>query len=378
MSFDLNYEYSKEINQTLRFNQEQWSRILTTNETKKELNSLIQGYSRIDLLSPYVSSLDNSTSSSFELRGSLLLFGKLEKSQTEQIRVISNGEIKLFYKYYGQSVKVIQNFFSRIFSSVIYKIFKFRPGISNSLIFKKKISLEYEANTPQSSNPDFNRVASSKDFSFDLTHQLETGKTDKWYSSLIKNNTLTFLDQYTYFPKEIELLIRKNQIKGPLIMESILRIDSFGFEYFIQQSRNDVWRNIAKICDSKKISKWSKKEERDHMIKKIQIGNESCTKKIGLKYESFSNDYEQNSMAPSLKLFKDFLTQYFKKSSSLHDLEALFSSEHTFSQGRIQAITHEGNSFFQVFSSGQFRGLGVIDNFKRDTGSRAPATIISE
>ncbi len=378
LNFDLNYEYSKEVNQTLSFNQTIWSSINENEKTKKELNSLVRGYSKIDLLSPYVQSLDNSTSQSMEMKGSLLIFGRLEKSQTEQIKVINNGEIRTFYKHYSQSVKVIQNFLSRIFSAVIYKIFKFTSGVTNAVLFKKKFNLEYEATTPQSIDPELNRVASLRDFSFNIELHFEAGKTDKWYTKYIKKSANNFISEYTTLPSEIQNLLNKNDIKGPLSIDSILRIDSVGFQYFIGQGDDNIWKNIAEVCQSNRVNDWSDLEKRKVLAAKIQIGNESCVKKMGHFYQTFIDDFHSNSMQPSLKKFRSFILYYFKESKNLSDVFDLFSKELTFLSGRIEAKTSQGNSFVQVFSSGQFRGLGVIDNFKRSKGSRAPATILGE
>ncbi len=52
--------------------------------------------------------------------------------------------------------------------------------------------------------------------------------------------------------------------------------------------------------------------------------------------------------------------------------------ENTFIHGQLKATTPQNAQFVTSFSTGQFRGLGVIDNYKRSVGSRQPASIISE
>jgi hypothetical protein len=118
--------------------------------------------------------------------------------------------------------------------------------------------------------------------------------------------------------------------------------------------------------------------KRSQLLKRLQVGKDLCTKNIGEKFLSFKSDYLQNALKPSLAKFKDFLTKYYKKSESLSDLTALFGAENTFIHGQLKATTPQNAQFVTSFSSGQFRGLGVIDNFKRANGSRMPASIVSE
>jgi hypothetical protein len=103
-----------------------------------------------------------------------------------------------------------------------------------------------------------------------------------------------------------------------------------------------------------------------------------CVKNIGAPFLSFKIDYLQNALKPSLAKFKSFLTKYYKRSENLADLTVLFGEENTFIHGQIRATTPQNGQFLTSFSSGQFRGLGVIDNYKRSVGSRQPASIVSE
>ena len=121
-----------------------------------------------------------------------------------------------------------------------------------------------------------------------------------------------------------------------------------------------------------------RENSRRSLLEELQEGEERCVKELGIKFMGFKSDYFANHLKPSLKIFKDFLTQYYKKAGNLTALQLLFGQENTFIHGKLQAKTSMGTPFNTTFSSGQFRGLGVIDNFKRQDGSRAPASILSE
>jgi hypothetical protein len=164
-----------------------------------------------------------------------------------------------------------------------------------------------------------------------------------------------------------------------LMIESNLRVEKSGFHYIVNSSENDVFGQIATVCDSSKVKDWMNETSRRELLEDEELaGNDFCVKRIGQKYQGFKLDYQMNALKPSLVKFKDFITQYYKEAGNLSELISLFGKENTFINGRLSAETKVGIQFNTTFSSGQFRGLGVIDNFKRSTGSTLPASILSE
>jgi hypothetical protein len=378
LRYDLNYEYASGKEFTLAFNSPDWDMVKQESTLKRELENLLRGSGRVNSLEPFVIRLDESSSSSYESRASILLWGKLQKSKTEQIRVIKDDNVRVFFRNYSQSLKVIQNFWSRIFSAIVYRVLKLPFGASNNARYARQLTMEYEATHPQAANPKVSRVETSEQFSFVLTQSYDAAKTHRWFDRSIKKDVIWFVDTYTTLPKDYKAIVRSEQLRGPLRVESNLRIEQAGFNYFISLSEAVIFKNIANICDSEKKKEWINDDQRSRLLKKVNFGKENCVKNIGKKYLAFKKDYNLNYLQPSLTKFKNFLTSYYKKSGGLSDLVDLFHEENVFIHGRLQATTSQGSGFDTSFSSGQFRGLGVIDNFKRETGSRSPASIVSE
>jgi len=378
LNYDLEYEYSSSKEFKVSFSPNQWQAVMSHDEEKKELNKILHGYGKIKLLEPYVSSLDEDEASSFAHRGSVLIFGKLSKQKTEQVRIIRDEQVRVFFKNYSQNIRVVQNILSRLFSAAIYKIFKIPVGTNNMAVFDRQVNLEYDATHPQAADVEVARVESAEKFSFTITQSYEAAKTHRWIDKKFKNDVIWFVDSFTTLPKDYKTIIRNEQLKGPLKVESTLRIEKEGFSYFLNHSENTVFGYIANVCDSKKKSDWINADKRRKLLSKAQAGRELCVKNSGKSYLSFRQDYMANHLQPSLAKFKKFLTGYYKKSESLHDLVSLFGEENTFIHGQLKAKTGSNNDFVTSFSSGQFRGLGVIDNYKREIGSRQPASILSE
>ena len=378
MEADLSYEYASSKDFTLGMSSPQWQHILSTPIESSELKHLLGGRGEIKYLEPYVIRLDESESSSLQTQGSLLVWGKMQKNKTEQIRVIKDQQVRTFFKNYSQSLKIVQNAFSRLFSAVVYKLFKLPVGAKNASMFNKQLTMEYEATHPQSIDPNIARIDSAEQFSFVINQSYEAHRTDRWIDKRYKNDVIWFIDFFTTLPKDYKTIIRSGQLKGPLLVESNLRVEKAGFSYFLGRDENEIFGSITEICGSKIKSEWSNAERRAKIIHKNHIGAEACVKSIGMAYLDFKGDYQQNYLKPALKRFKDFLTKYFKKASSLDQLISLFGKENCFINGQLKATTSTNATFVTSFSSGQFRGLGVIDNFKRANGSRQPASIVSE
>lgn len=378
LRYDLNYEYAAGKEFTLGIRTDQWAQIKKDKEDFSELKSLLKGTGSVNKLEHLVVRLDESNSSQVSQRGSLLIWGKMQKQKTEQIKVIKDDTTNIFYKNYAQNVKIVQNIFSRIFSAIVYKILKLPIGVNNAAVYSRQVTMEYEATHPKATDPAINRLDRNEQFSFVLTQYYNAARTDRWVDRKFKNDLTWFVDNFTTLPKTYKTDIRNEVLKGPMVIESNLRVDHVGFKYLLDNSENNVFNSIAETCNSRKTDEWSKESSRTHMMQEHQSGRESCVKEIGKLFIIFKNDYISNFNRPSIAKFKSFITKYYKKASSISQLVKLFGPGNTFISGKLQASTSMGIGFNTTFSSGQFRGLGVIDNFKRSSGSRMPATIASE
>ncbi len=376
--YDMNYEYASGKEFTLGFKADQWAHLKTDQEENAEFDLILKGFGAVKKLEPYVVRLDEASSSVVQQRGSILVWGKLQKQKTEQIRVIKDKYVRIFYKNYAQSIRVVQNIFSRIFSAVVYKLLKLPIGVNNAAVYSRQVTMEYEATHPQATDPKISRIEGSEQFSFILTQYYSAGRTDRWLDQKFKNDLIWFSDNFTTLPKSYKTDIRNLTLKGPMLIESHLRVEKTGFQFLLEAPENGVFFQIARICLSSKVEEWSQESSRRELLEENQTEKDACVKEIGQNYLSFRSDYLRNELRPSLARFKDFITKFFKKAGNISDLQTLFGKDNTFINGKLQATTSRGNPFNTTFSSGQFRGLGVIDNFKRSSGQGLPANIVSE
>ncbi|HXH31583.1 MAG TPA: hypothetical protein VNJ01_12265 [Bacteriovoracaceae bacterium] len=378
LRYDLNYEFTSGKELVLGITPKDWLHIKQDRPSGDEFKKILKGSASVSVLEPYVVRLEESSSRALESKGSVLIFGKVHKTKTEQIRVIKDQVVKVFYKSYSQSVKVVQNFVSRIFSAVVYKLIKLPMGATNAAMFSRQLTMEYEATHPQSVDPKVIRIEKSEQFSFVLTQSYQADSTDRWIDKKYRTGVINFVDFFTLLPKDYKTIIRNEQLKGPMTVESNVRVEKAGFDFLLGRNENNVFAQLAKVCGLTDASDWITPNIRNVMLNKDQDDEDGCVKDLGLKFLDFKKDYTANLLKPSLAKFKIFMDKYFVKTKNIRELAHLFGEEHTFIHGTLTATKSTGDAFFTSFSSGEFRGLGVIDNFKRTTGSRAPASIVSE
>ena len=225
--------------------------------------------------------------------------------------------------------------------------------------------MQYVVNHPQAADPEIVRLNSSEEFSFDLNQSIEVHGTTKKTEKSHKEDVIWFIDQFTTLPKTIVDAFKKDELKGPVRVESTLKVEKAGFDYFVKRPLGEFFAQIAWVCKSKKMNDWVSEVKRPAMLKAKQSGNEKCVQDMGLDVMDFLSDYQANFSKPAIAKFSKFLKAYYKLTDSANDLAAIFGANNTFMMSKIEATSPIGTTFSQTVSHGQFRGLGVIDNFSR-------------
>lgn len=378
LRYDLSYEYGKGKNYVLSMNANEINKVKADPDELAEWRGVLRGKREVKLLEPFVVRLDEVTTEAIETNGSVFLWGKMSKNKTEQKRIIKDGKVNTFYKNYASNVRYVQNLLSRFLTAIIYKLLKLPMGTKNVAIYSKNVILEYQDSHPQSVNQDILRVASEEKFSFSIAQSYEAHGISKSIEKQYKNDVIWFVDQFTTLDKSWIDRIKKGDIKGPVRVESDLKVEKAGFLAFVALSADNVFGSIVGVCKSKKLKEWTAEATRAKLLKETPDSDaERCVRNVGLNYLAFRDDYAQNHKAPSLRKFKDFLTQYYKNAESITALNALFGMDNTFISGRLSGKFSDGVIRSIPFTNGQFRGNGVISNFLRGSGDKNPASITS-
>jgi hypothetical protein len=354
-TYDLEFEREKNQEVTLSFKHTEKEKLVDGSATSEEFRQLLRAkQSKLVHLEPYVIKLDEGESSSTNQRVMILLKGSLKKSNFEQIKVIKDQEVKSFFKSYSETIKLVQNFWSRLFSSVIFRIFNFSSTIKNDAAFGKKLQIEYEATLPQSSNPKKMTIESSELFSMTANLSYQAAKTHRWIDRSYRRDTESFMHRFTTLPTNLRGMVRNEQLRGPLSVTTNIRVMKDGLDYFNQLSTEAIKREFSYICQKKA----------------------SCIKNLLGHYESYKKIltvHQNHELIHMKRLMENILRD-------VHDLasfQVLFG-ESTFVSGQFTATTSAGALFTTQYSLGEFKGLGIIDTYQRLNGTRQPASIWEE
>jgi len=371
LSMDLSYEFASTNKSYLSFYNDDRDLFARSSVHWDEFSGLVRSQTQtVNHLRDNVVSVEERKRQNFSSKFGFIIFGNMKKRETEQVRIIRDGQEKIFFKHYSESVKYIQNFFSRIFNKLIYKLFEWDIGISNAAESKKKMTMEFESieafREPGS-------VESEEDFSLEFRLNFKAAKTHKWNHKLYKKEAIRHLHRLSNLEDNIAKLIDQNRLRGPLAIESKVLIEQSGLRHFNALSEDEIFLSIQKICRNNN-SKWRNSSKRHKYLRRIQFGSNACVKLLGNKYIKYLHEKLMTGRMNLMKL-KSFFGSYYKRVVHYEDLGDLFGDENIFMSGELNASTDQGQSFTTYFNSGDFRGLGVIDSFMTEGVSKIPSQI---
>lgn len=372
LSWDLAYEFASTNKTYLSFYEQDKNTFARSSAHWDEFSSLVRSQTQeVNVLRDNVVSVEERTRENLTSQFSFLLAGSLKKRETEQVRIIKDGVEKIFFKHYSETVKFIQNFFSRIFNTIIYKLFDWDIGVKNAAESKKHMTVEFES---IESFGEPGQVADEEDFSLIFKLSFKAAKTHRWYHKLYRKEAKKHLSLLTNLENNYTRLVDEGRLRGPLAIESKVVVETAGLRYFNSLSEDEAFSAMEVVCHSTS-SKWRNPSKRSKALRRLQIKrSDRCMKLLGNKYLSYLIDRFRLGRINLIK-FKSFIGSYFKRIAHYNDLAFLFGAENLFLTGEFNASTDIGENFKTYFNQGDFRGLGVIDSFMRDGVSPTPTPI---
>lgn len=372
LSYDLEYRFGKSNETHLSFYQSDKETILNSTEHADEFKKLISGAKdEVNLWENNIVQQDLRSSQNLNSKYSILLLGKIRKQQSEQIKVVKDGIEKVFLKHYSQSIKYIQNLWSRLFNTVIYELFKWDIGVKNIAETSKKLTVEFEQNQVLGDS----RVDSESKFSLTLTQEFSASKTHRWIDRIKKSETIKHIKNWSSIEQNVIEHIQKNTLRGPISFESKVEIETEGLTFFNNLGEHEVFSIIVDVCKVKRKHKWLDPQNRKKLLKRMQVGKSACVKKLGKRYLSYIYDYYKLGFNDITK-FRRFVGQFFSKSKNMSYIKRLFGEDNVFIYGQFNAYTKDKIPFSTHFKSGLFRGLGVVDNFMRTGATTVPVKLL--
>lgn len=371
LSWDLGYEFASSNKTYLSFYEEDKDNFARDSAKWDEFTQLVRSQTQdVNALVGNIVTLEQRRRENLSSQFSFLLAGSLKKRETEQVRIIRDSVEKVFFKHFSESIKFIQNFFSRIFNRIIYKLFDWDIGVKNAAESKRRMKVEFESITGLGQG----QVMDEKDFSLQFNMDFSAAKTHRWFHKLYRKEAIRHLSKITNLENDYANLVDRRKLRGPLSIQTKVIVETAGLEYFNALSEDDIFSYLMNVC-SASSSKWRSASRRKKALRRLQIKkSDRCMKLLGNKFMDYLKDKNLLGRLNLLKL-KSFLGSYFKRISRYTDFFYLFGEENTFLTGEFSATTDQGSGFKTYFNQGDFRGLGVIDSFMRNGVSETPTPI---
>lgn len=346
LSADLDYSYADKNITNLSF-QESDRKVLDRSPAHyQEFKKLVQGRSdRVRMFKKNIISLEERIERNIESGYSFLLFGSAKKLGTEQVKIIMDGVEKVIFKHTSESVKFLQNLWSRIYGIVIHKLFNWDSGIKNAAQATKTMTVEFEHMEELGEG----KVDSPDKFSVTLTQNFQAAKTHRWWHGLYRRESRRSLAKMTNLDKKYQKFVNNRTLRGPLEISSKIQILAPGLNHFNFLDENYSFALFKEICGN----------------------GRNCQKLLRRKYTDYTGHFHRYGIIDLMR-FKSFIGSFFKRIRHYQDIYALFGRENVFMNGSFTATTRSGAPFTTYFKEGEFQGLGVIDTYIRGGVNRRP------
>lgn len=363
LEYELDYEFGSSLKSYLKFSAEELSSVLEDEKKSHALTQFLKGQSIPEDLFPYIVASEQRKWENLSSKFSFLLLGEMKKRASEQVHIVKDGINKTFFKSFSESISYVESFFSKLFQSFIFRIFKFKTDTTKRVMTSKTLNIEYEKIKDLKPT----QVLKEEQFSFKFSSHIEIRKTHKWYHKNFRNLAIRFVKDFTELPLQIAHHIDSKKIRGPLAITTNIEVEKMALLNFHKNSIDDLISAFMGVCDISKrdYKKYATYKSRRRYLRGKLNTPQKCLKTLITRFESYSNNRYDDRKIDLFK-FKKFIGNYLTKANHLEDLYALFGAENIFLHGQITAKTNDGKNFQSFFKSGQFRGLGVIDSFKNN------------
>ena len=358
-------------------------------------------------LSKFIISEEKRTLIQSQHKYNFLIFGGKKDAQTEQVDIVKDGKVKIYFKHNYEKIKFQEDLISKIFASLIYALTQTEASAAKLISESKKVTVEYES--------EINLIDTKGDLFIDGDNtRLSlsflnnfTSKKIKTGESKITSKLMYFVEHMAVIDPEVQRNINSSGIVTPFEYQSRFLVNTDGVRYFNSLSVGTILDNFNALCGEYPKNKFFNfRNLFDHC--RVSMSNDYMDylkdlshNKVSIKSidhcESQSMKYifspgkrrafiKQCLMEVSIKESKEYKTipmWSLKKVVTLlsNNIENkvyfynLFGAQNVFNVGFLNSNLDNGNQFFTNFQGGNFKGYGVIENYKQNSIYRLPAAV---
>jgi hypothetical protein len=348
---------------SLKFNPGDEAKVINNPVYNQEWHQLFRSFSpKISALEPFVTVLNENLAQGSKQTFQFLLFGSLKKSNIEQVRIIKDQTVSIFFKSYSESIQSLKNIKDLLLSSKLLSFFKFNKTESIPTSVSKKVMIEYEATLPQSFHPKLMSIDDSEKFSMEISYHFESGhENTKNLRPRIQKAMAAFMDRFTTLADEEKSNLKISDLNKKINIDTYLRFNHLALDYFSSLSQDKKVDLFLDLCQVKNKLLWKKNLSGE--LKKPHLGPGLCMKQVWRSQSDFFSSLSQNKRY-DLFQFKKIVQKIVKKARTLNTLK-LFFGDQIYLMGQAEGKSSQGFPLTYYFQGGQFLGFGIIEDFKR-------------
>ena len=411
LSYDFNYQLDESYKIYSRFDMAEISEMTAENPVANEISNIIKTKEpNLLILAPYVISEEKKVSEILTHKYNFLLLGGIKEAKTQQIEVSSKGLSKNFFRHYYEKIKYTEDFVSRIFTSFIFAIFNSDLKAQNMASETKRVTIEYdsERNLLDAKEDISIFHKDTQVLSLKFEGMYHTKKTSGIFGKKYRDRAKFLIEAYSGVNPLVNQMIDNEELKAPFDINGQYQVNIEGIRYFNNLSINEVFDNMNSLCDDKPKSVF-------YLFRSLF---DNCRRSLQNNYIDYLKDLSHEKVTADAidtcerKAFKYWYSPSKKRAfikSCISDLTYksaenwtmvplwtlknltqdlvnninnktyyynLFGIRNVFFHGSFNATTSNNSDFVTYFHEGEFRGLGVVDNYMREQNMRAPASVV--
>ena len=353
LSFELSFETSKSDIQTFVFPESQRELFYKENKKKpiyKNIKKLVK-YKFKKLDDNFVASFQDSMSFRKEIENNrrqyFLKFGGLKTTEHTMTREMGRDKREMLFKLSSEQLRYTKSIWKDITNNAVtilkkipfLKDYKDYINYLNRLdyhlettnhITQNKVKLNYKGDDSIGDSTYTGEFAPSEDISIEFTSFLHERNTHRFFDWFQRRKVKKFLSSQTDFNNEIVNGFERKLLRGPLTVESKVKITPVGLNNFVSLSENQFLNKVLDFCNHE-------------VVKSAQ----KCEKKLRKRFKSFIKSIHPKKGVNITKL--ESLLKGIQEYGSINRFEKFFDGREISANGTINAKTNRKKSFTSHF-----------------------------
>lgn len=413
LKLDFTYSLQESFKTYLSFNENQIASLDQYEGLTAELRHIFKGqdFNR-NVIAPFLVSEEQRKKENSEFRYNILLFGGRKSKQTEHIQLTKDDIHKSFFRHNFEKITYLENVFSRLFNIVIKSFLKVNSIVNKAVSETKNVRMEYQSEE--------NLLQTKEDLIFEEKNEkLSINFIREFYAyklkKLSRKKLVSMMDNFSGIDPQIINQIEQGQLEKSVEFSSLYSLGHDAMKHFHELSTAQVYDIFDHACESqrsgikgffsrlfktceRKLKKaydyyqveWRVKDYTGSVYKscensfhsykrrrgyvssrKKRLFLQSCMQRISPKSTA-----ERQKELPVWQLAR-LSTELEKRIPSKNYYFQLFGYPNVHVHGEISGLDHQGFQFQHFYREGIFKGVGIVNNYKKNKGLRAPASVNS-